>query len=253
MSIEDLITEGVCQYQAEAVDPIDGVDSVSASQQKLSLTYLQDQVETMETELWKRMGILRNAKVAAASSVQRKFYSSAYMISDQTLKFLGALSVTKDITNVYVRFPSQTQSNSPPIDSNLFADSKLSRYFVVLSGGELIPNEIERLVTVPNTLVRGWNRAGEQCSAIGYFIEADPAKESTAGEYGDIGDVFFPLSQVESVLHSSSPRIHLSGAYRVSVYFSARIPVRSDTEGVYRDLVEGKSNVVSSLQRRSSS
>jgi len=247
-SVEDLITEGVCQYQAISVDPLDNVNSVPAANQRLSLNYLQTQVESMELELWKRISLLRGLQNDDLSA--RKFVTGSYM-NDLAVKFVGALSLTADAGNVYLRFPSQTQYNSPPINPQLIPESKLLGYYVVVSGGELQPKSVEaaEYEAEISPIMRGFNSGEENCAYCGFFVSADPATEVSGGTYGEQNDIAIPISILDKCIEASSPRINISRQYRVSVYFTAALPTRN-ANGILTNLQGTRSNLVSTVKRR---
>ena len=62
MSVEDLVTEGVCQYMATAVDPLDAIEAPQPSQMRVGVEFIRDRVETLQSELTSRLAYINFMK-----------------------------------------------------------------------------------------------------------------------------------------------------------------------------------------------
>ena len=250
MSIDDLVTEGVCMYQATGVKPIENVAGPSANKQNMGISYLQSQVETLQMELANRVTYLRSIRERSSKMTPGWSNGAAVPARSSALVFTGALSLTYDLNTMqmFIEFPSQTQFNTPPIDSLVYADSELLQYTLIISPGEFAPK-----TTFDDAHV-SVSRANTAEELIGNSIiitfDAQSNIELTGGDYSSAieSDLTVDLSRIDKIISDSSSRIQVMRTYRVSAMFTAQIPI-TDSTPQEPTLVKGYSTFIGSIKR----
>ena len=225
-SIEDLITEGVCQYQAMYVESMNNLMTPESMTQKHSLSSIQDQVETISTELWRRMQILNQAKNdtatstpvdawrAATSPTPQADTITASPVQDLALVFDPAPVVSVEGDNAVLTWPAQEQFNRPPIthdfDTGTWQAGVRHYTAYVTAGSSPSAAALPRAAQTFNVMNL------ENVATKSYGIEI-PATLEPDGTY----TLAIDKEMLMSLARGTCPTIEQSGKWHVQIFFRA--------------------------------
>jgi len=264
MSVEDLVTEGVCQYMALAVDPIDPAigsmarHTVKEIQQALSPADVNKRLHSFarSSETIAQYIDLTQGRAGLSPEIRAN--------PDSAIKFDGrdfdVLVVDEGTPNAHVaiKFAAQTPSNSSILDRDLFPDVGVVWYWLMITpGAQHIDYDNVVQIVEPdddNIAVRtGFvnNTEGKKVKALVIKIEPDQALEGDSnGVYDPTANANLNLSfetldnlvrESEDVTDPDRP------AYRVQTGFKVKA-VTADSVPGEETLVEGFSNTHSTIQ-----